>query len=516
MAPGLERAVETDKGWYGFGVARCRWRVQQASPEGCASYKWLHPAADQRASNIVGYLEYVVDEVYPFDEIMFFQHEMCKDAARTLGEVFSAFPLGDEGGTVATTMNATELGSTFVLSEYVVSAMLAGRVTVVKSIAMKQALRYVDMVPTFPPRYVVRHYWKQWGRAAQLQEPEELVAETEEARQIREAFTRTARKRSAWVSVEQLRKPTKKTKYDPIKLLRATQCQHFLRGEHMFVESINACRRYDADPSDDDVRVDTKKDHPSRSLRCNSRHRADVTIMLMQRREWEGWYEADAVRSLCVFTDASPVTGIELQGQIVDVTLYNGDIHRRILPGCMLHYGLADATAKGVSLLWGFFLVFGPEKDKLRYACSKVVSYTTDNGVEVNVIKTPNLLNAFYAWLGGAPIAELRDQVVQGSRLAPNAIRVIGIGHTMGNIMYHTCSSQGTWPSRLEKLRVLISHFGNESYRNHLMTVLKGKTDTRVVGALERFVHQVEVRNPRNDNFCAVPVKGDLRKVHAA
>ena len=66
------------------------------------------------------------------------------------------------------------------------------------------------------------------------------------------------------------------------------------------------------------------------------------------------------MRSINVYSDASPVAGVELQGMIVDINLTVGKKLRIILPGSTLAYGHTDTMAKGVALIWGIFLIAGP------------------------------------------------------------------------------------------------------------------------------------------------------------
>ena len=75
--------------------------------------------------------------------------------------------------------------------------------------------------------------------------------------------------------------------------------------------------------------------------------------------------------------------------------------------------------------------------------------------------------------------------VEQNSRLLPNSIRIIGMGHTCGGIMKELCESTDDWPRRLEQLRSLVSFFRNRSYRKHLARLLKTYTNTAPLRTFE-------------------------------
>jgi len=437
----------------------------------------LRVGSDKPIENIIGYMQYAVERVYPFEDYICFQNSQTHMSCATLTTVCEHFPLeGDER--VSTAMSPKETRSKLVLPERVMSALLRGEISIVNSIPLRTPIRYAGMVPDFPAQYIVRHHWRQWTREA-LPEGERLTPAAGLDVSSASRFLRNSRKRRGLPSTEMLKHPVKKQKFDPIKLIRAIYVQHFLRDEDKLVGCMDAVNRYKADVSDDEVPLEDPTAHPSRTTRCRARHRCDVVDMLLERREFDVWYTEDLVESINVLTDASPVVGMELQGQVIDIILRTGDIHTRTLPGSALAYGLCGATAKAVSLMWAFVLVMGPEQEKVLYACSKVKSFTTDNGTEVNIVRTPDLCKAFYLWMAGTPLMDLKDQVLQSSRMWSNAIRIIGFGHTFGGIMYAVCNQAVAWPDRLSKLRALVHFYRNESYRLHLIRVLASQCDVR-------------------------------------
>ncbi len=104
----------------------------------------------------------------------------------------------------------------------------------------------------------------------------------------------------------------------------------------------------------------------------------------------------DAIESIHVYTDASPVTGLELQGQILDCALDDSTVHRWTLPGAELAYGFTGATYKAITHVWGMFLTCGPDQATLAKICSLVRSITTDNGVDITVIRIHNIPDALF------------------------------------------------------------------------------------------------------------------------
>jgi len=110
--------------------------------------------------------------------------------------------------------------------------------------------------------------------------------------------------------------------------------------------------------------------------------------MRLERREFQDWKRQDAIRSIHLYSDASPVTGVELQVMIIDITLKDGTIVRRTLPGSQSSHGMCGVSSKTVPFLWAMFLIVGPEESSLRYALTKLSLVTTDNGTEVNLVRT--------------------------------------------------------------------------------------------------------------------------------
>jgi len=75
----------------------------------------------------------------------------------------------------------------------------------------------------------------------------------------------------------------------------------------------------------------------------------------------------DSLEAVTLQSDASPVVGAELQGMIVEFIHKDGSIRRVTVPGSTLSYGHFDMVHKGVALVWGVWLICGPELRHLHY-----------------------------------------------------------------------------------------------------------------------------------------------------
>ena len=260
---------------------------------------------------------------------------------------------------------------------------------------------------------------------------------------------------------------------DPIKLVDALAVVQHLRTPRDFSELLDDAGDYLA--ANDSLIVRNREADPARTSLQLSLARADLVAMLLQRRWFRKWRQEDSIRSIHIYSDASPVVGHELQGMILDICFNNGDVIRMILPGSTLAYGHADTMSKGVALLHALWLVAGATESDLAYVCSKVRSLTTDFGVEMHLLEMPDLIAAYIAFLGGAPLHRLRSLVNNKSRLFGKAMRIAGWSHTLGGIMKMAAEIFPQFPSYLVNMRALCKFFKNPSYRQHIERRL-GKT----------------------------------------
>ena len=478
VAQGLELLGNTDNCLAAVGVAQCKWMLRPSSPEASECHSVLMPPGRVPVSKELGYLQYQVDNVFRFDDVLLIPPSQRPYYTTTLQELHGTFLLNDVLGTVSNAVCGSKLCASLELPLAVVSSMLRGELGIVHSVRLTKQLRYQGVVGAHPPRYNIRHYWHKWERDATMADLAPTEPAEDRPAQSSDAFLRHPRKRGIYSDAE-LKRPCKQSKWDPLKLIYSVQFGHELKDERQFPQAFDHSSKYARDPSDEEAQPPSTTAHPSRSTRQRARHKTDVVGMLLERREFDEWYQRDLVRSIHVYSDASPVVGVELQGQLIDVILVDGSIRRRVFPGAELPYGFTGVVSKCVALVWGFFLTVGPEKGKVQYALAKTRSVTTDNGTEIGLNTVKHCLNAFYVWMGGTPVAELGPLIENERVLLENSIRVIGIGHTMGSIMKEVCESYSGWQPVFDQIRALVSFFRNRTYRQHMSRLLKHRVNVQ-------------------------------------
>jgi hypothetical protein len=476
----LESGLDPPHNALCIGVGLCSWSLVASSPEAIER----HTKVQVGVRGAVAFVQYEVLEVFALDvPIMIDISTLFTQTCLTLSRSCKDLRLGDRG-VVKTNMTKFEKATLLDLPVGVASALLRGQLSVVRSVALGSSLRYKGVIDNFPKRFEIRHFWHE-ARESTLDERAPQPQAPAAPIRVVHHFLQKPGKRRAFPTDEKLKKPRKDVKYDPIKLIRSLAYQKFLKDEVTFTPSLAAGRRVDQDPSDEEAIPRDASNDASRTTRQRARHRFDVTLMLLERREFHEWVAAGVIESIHVFSDGSPVTGKELQGQITDIMLKSGALYRRVLPGAEVFYSLTNATQKGITLLWGLFLVRGPRKETVAEALSLIRSITTDNGTEINLIRLPQLLDAFYEWMAGRGLLEVSGSVDRTRRLMPNAIRLIGVGHTVGGMIYTLCSSDRHWPEINDHLRALVHFFRNKSYREHLEFVLRGKCNTTCLKTFE-------------------------------
>ena len=203
--------------------------------------------------------------------------------------------------------------------------------------------------------------------------------------------------------------------------------------------------------------------------------RCDVTAMLLHRREWHADVVYDNVEAVTLHTDGSPNTGLEFQGMVAVVRKRDNSSYEITLPGATLAYGLQDGVSKTVTLLWAIWLMCGPALADILYFINKTTCICTDGGTELTTVETPNLLYAFMQWVAGTPFTELHAFARNGERLFPVAIRIVGWGHTFGNLMKGAAGTWRLWSQKLELVRKLVAFYKNKTWRNHVKKCLRDR-----------------------------------------
>jgi len=171
------------------------------------------------------------------------------------------------------------------------------------------------------------------------------------------------------------------------------------------------------DASDSEAEERDASLDPGRSSLDRAKARAEVVSILLERRRFHADRVHDAIDAITLYTDASPTTGLEFQGMVADVFRKNGQLERITLPGSTLCYGMQDAVAKSMALVWSIWLVTGPILADVAYFCDSVVGITTDSGTEQATLTMPNVLEALNQWVRGTPLDQCRQYVQHGERL---------------------------------------------------------------------------------------------------
>ena len=279
-----------------------------------------------------------------------------------------------------------------------------------------------------------------------------------------------------WSSAEYSRKNIRgRVEIDPVRKIRAINVAQHLRQPALFQQVLEGCIDYLGMEEGNMAIVHDYALDPSRATMDRALARADVVAMNLQRRQFQKWRQEDAVRTINVYSDASPVVGAELQGMILDVNLKDGSMVRITLPGSTLAYGFCGTLSKSVALLHALWLVGGPRADDIRWLCSKIRSLTTDFGVEMHLLEAPDVIDAFIHFMGGAPLEKVASLVKNGLRMWPRALRIAGWSHSIGGIMKTAAEAFTHWPSHLADERSLCKFYKNVTYRRHIVRVLAGR-----------------------------------------
>ena len=143
---------------------------------------------------------------------------------------------------------------------------------------------------------------------------------------------------------------------DPVRLVHALGVVRHLRSPKLFTVALDDSYEYLFQDEEGAGERGNRESDPSRSALQRALMRADMVSMSITRRMFHKWRQDDAVKAINVYSDASPVVGVELQGMLIDVALKNGETVRLILPGSTLAYGHTDTISKGVALLLGYLV----------------------------------------------------------------------------------------------------------------------------------------------------------------
>ena len=205
-------------------------------------------------------------------------------------------------------------------------------------------------------------------------------------------------------------------------------------------------------PELEDQKRDTSVD-PRKPGLVRAFEQIDVVDCLLHRRRFRADFAHDNLLAINLFSDKSPNSGDELQGMVMVVWRKQGAPMNVIMTGATLNYGHTDVISITVCLLHAMWLMAGPEYPILSYVLSKVISTTTDSGGEMSTLTMLDCAEAYCAWMSGTDILRCRTLVNKDQRWLPNALRVAGWSHVMGNAMKAIAESCADWPRYLKMLR---------------------------------------------------------------
>ena len=464
-----------------MGIARCEWRFQQPCDEVVHAYEQLQPPRHGRASRARppwGYVEYRSLEVW----------SLCGDGRVVPGDV----DLEDQ--VAAPHLLLETLGDARLKSGYRdVRALFADKfrqITTSVVLQLPVALasspdpRLLRSVPLLlrggmdallhglPPHSVVQR-WRRGLDVARVSQMPALEAETDDRWADIACELPRKRARENLTVEEAVEGIVGVGEIDPLLLIKGLNFSHLLRDQDDFTDALNRAHDFDA-PSDLEGTRDSSRD-PSTSTLRRAAGRLDVVGCLIQRRQFKANRLCDRVLGFNLFSDASPVTGEEFQGMILETISRTHVLERSTLPGSTLDYGHCGAVNKGVSLLFALFLVAGPFFCDLAWLLAKVVCLTTDFGIEIKTVAMPWILQALLSWMGGRGLLSCKPLIDHSRRLFIRALRISGWSHLMGNLMKKVAESSGQWPGIIACLRNCCTVLHNATWRKHMQRCLRGQ-----------------------------------------
>jgi hypothetical protein len=269
-----------------------------------------------------------------------------------------------------------------------------------------------------------------------------------------------------------------KNRFSPDVLLAAIYHSEHLRDQDMFLDTLQRGEDYmtcvtGAPPPVGSRVVDFT--HPSTTTNQRSLLKLDAVACLVERRTVHEWIDHDRLRSCHIYADGSPVASSEIQAMIIDFALFDGTIVRSTLPAVILGYCLTASIDKVLALLWALWLVVGPDAKYLQAVVDKVISFTTDLGVEHYMVHTPDIVPAFMRWIHGEPLAGLGRYVNYGTPLFKRAFVVPGWGHLCASVMKYVCKFSLAFPKYLTHMRALCALMHINTWREYLAMRFKDK-----------------------------------------
>jgi len=356
------------------------------------------------------------------------------------------------------------------------AAVAAGSAMIAHSVALTSRGVASALVLAQPERSLVNRWRAELLDRNRMQAQDQAAAaEDPWARIALELPERRAQEVNAFQNAAAGSLPGKHYPRDPIHVIRSLGFSKFIRNQKRFSEALDAADGFSLKA---ELGAAPARDHADDIARTNRQigdKRVDVLGMLLQRREFRANRLLDRILLINLFTDASPVTGEELQGMIMEQVFTNKEVQRDTLPGSTLRYGQLSAISKGVALLYSLWLVAGPYFVDIAFCVAKVKAICTDFGNETRTVHLPDIVQAFLHWMEGFDLVACRMFVRHDRRLFYRALRLAGWSHLWGNIIKKMAHSLGLVWERVEsQVRACASFLRNATWRKWWKTSLEG------------------------------------------
>jgi len=475
----VDRQLETPARKCVAGACWVSWAFEPNGTEARSRFRALAPSArpaDNFAQRTKGFLEYTVDSVRPFAAMLALDDGFDLKsgvAGLRVAQLASASCFADDGCAVADFLDASmeQFATPLIVAPAILSRVLRTVPLVVSSCRLTERITLRGRVPNQPHVQVIRAWVA--GAGAGPAEPHAgapydvdahykkiLLELPPSARRLKdEEAAEDANKRHGHVPGN----------VDPIRLVDGVRFCKFLRASANMKEALDAAHTFQSGRTDGSKR-DSSGDIGRTSIQAATQ-RMDIVQILLDRREFEADRRTDNILHITLLSDSSPTTGEELQGQVADFVRRRGGHRRIILPGASLSYAQTDSINKSVGLLWCCWLIAGPTLQGMTYFLHHVRCICTDNGTEMKILETPDILHAFLSWVSGQELLSCAHLVRSDRRLFLNALRISGWGHAMGNLIKTVLNRFHRWPSYLEKVRLLVGFFNNKTYCHHIKRV---------------------------------------------
>ena len=271
------------------------------------------------------------------------------------------------GGRIVSSTSVAAIASIARVAGTDVDALLSGGRQTFRIISCtKDRLRYGDLFGNQPPRSVVKRLWQE--RTARIDNSDVHDASRSSHPNQQDILLRPRAKRKPKrvghddPPNSDIPEATKR-RSDPCKMLDAIDFSSKLRDTRLFSDALDAALGYLFDSDDEAEGVlgsrRNRADDPSEKTIRRANLGLDSVSMLIERRKWARMAaNPQSVHSVHVYSDASGITGEELQGNVYDICRDSG-VQRRIMPGTSLAYGCLTTLDKIVAFLWSSWLISG-------------------------------------------------------------------------------------------------------------------------------------------------------------